>query len=310
MVLIQLTGLSGAGKTTLSYIAKHELEKRGFKVEVIDGDEYRTNLCRDLGFSKQDRKENIRRLGFVGKVLARNGVIVLLAAINPYEDVRGEIKASFPRVKTVWIDCDIKTLRTRDTKGLYERAFVPDGHPEKLNNLTGVNDPYEIPEHPDLIIKTDSESVDRSSDVLLKFILENVEEEKDRTRKALFIGRWQPFHNGHKWLIDQKLKENRPVLIAVRDVAPDESNPLTTEQTVEILQKFYADENVEIIKISNIESVNFGRNVGYEINEFAPPSEIGSISATEIRKNLKEKDDSWREKVDPKIHELIAKYLG
>lgn len=310
MIFIQLTGLSGAGKTTLSYNAKRELEKRGFKVEVIDGDEYRANLCKDLGFSKKDREENIRRLGFVGKTLSRNGVIVLLSAINPYEEIRRELKEKSPFVKTVWIDCGIETLKERDTKGLYKRAFLPADHPEKLNNLTGVNDPFEIPDDADLIIKTDSETVESSTEKLLNFILENIEEEKDRTPKALFIGRWQPFHNGHKWLIEQKLQQNKSVLIAVRDVPPDENNPLTTEQTVEILQKFYEGENVEIMTISNIESVNFGRKVGYEINEFAPPPEIESISATEIRKNIGEKNDAWKEKVDPKIHDLIIKYLG
>lgn len=128
--------------------------------------------------------------------------------------------------------------------------------------------------------------------------------------KALFIGRWQPFHNGHKWLIEQKLKQEIPVLIAVRNVAPDEKNPLSTEQTIEILEKMYKDEDVEIIVIPDIESVNFGRSVGYQINEYAPPPEIGSISSTEIRRGLKLKSDCWKEKIDERIHELIVKYLG
>lgn len=277
---------------------------------MIDGDEYRANLCKDLGFSKKDREENIRRLGFVGKTLARNGVIVLLSAINPYDKIRRELKEKSPFVKTVWIDCGIEILKNRDTKGLYRRAFLPADHPEKLNNLTGVNDPFEIPREADLIIKTDSETVESSTEKLLNFILENIETRKDRTPKALFIGRWQPFHNGHKWLIEQKLQQKKSVLIAVRDVPPDENNPLTTEQTVEILRKFYDGEDVEIMTISNIESVNFGRKVGYEINEFAPPPEIESISATEIRKNISEKNDAWKEKVDAKIHDLIIKYLG
>ena len=128
--------------------------------------------------------------------------------------------------------------------------------------------------------------------------------------KALFIGRWQPFHNGHKWLIDHKLNENIPVLIAVRNVLPDEKNPLTTAQTVEILEKMYEGKDVEIIVIPDIESVNFGRTVGYQINEFSPPPEIGSISATEIRNCLKTGSDDWKEKIDGKIHDLIIKYLG
>lgn len=311
MIFIQLTGLSGAGKTTLSYTVKDELEKRGFKTEVIDGDDYRQTLCKDLGFSKNDRIENIRRLGFVGKILARNNVVVILSAINPYEEIRREIKENSPQVKTVWIDCPLETLQKRDTKGLYERAFLPAGHPDKLNNLTGVNDPFETPQNADLIIKTDNESVGASTAKLLNFILENIEQPtKNRIPKALFIGRWQPFHNGHRWLVAQKLNQNIPVLIAVRDVAPDEKNPLTTAQTIEILQKFYDGEDVEIITISNIESVNFGRGVGYEINEFTPPAEIENISATEIRKHLSENSGLWKEKIDEKIHDLVIKYLG
>jgi adenylylsulfate kinase len=311
MIFIQMTGLSGAGKTTLSYNVKRELQKHGHKVEVIDGDEYRAALCRDLGFSREDRFENVRRLGFVGEKLARNGVIVLLAAVNPYEEIRRELKKSSVSVKTVWIDCPLEILSERDTKGLYRRAFLPDAHPDKLNNLTGVNDPFEIPQDADLHIKTDEETVAESTEKLLNFILENVgENNKKNQPKALFIGRWQPFHNGHKWLVEQKLKQQIPVLIAVRDVEADEDNPLTTGQTIEILRKFYAGEAVEIITIPNIESVNFGRNVGYEVNEFLPPPEIESISAAEIRNFLRNKSDLWKEKSDERIHDLIEKYLG
>lgn len=310
MIFIQLTGLSGVGKTTLSYNVKLELEKRSLKTEVIDGDEYRRTLCQDLGFSKEDRFENIRRLAFVGKKLSNNGIIVILSAINPYEEIRYEIKENSPNVKTVWLDCDLEILKKRDTKGLYKKAFLPDEHPEKIHNLTGINDPFEIPKDADLIIKTDQETEEESTEKLLNFILENIPTKKDKSPKALFIGRWQPFHNGHRWLIEQKIKQNIPVLIAVRDVAADEKNPLTTFQTVEILQKFYENQDVEIMIIPNIESVNFGRNVGYEINEFTPTDDIRNISATEIRNGLREKSDVWKEKVDEKIHDLIIKYLG
>lgn len=305
-----MTGLSGAGKTTVSYNVKRELERRGFKTEVIDGDEYRATLSKDLGFSREDRVENIRRLAFVGKKLSHHGVIVILSAINPYDEVRGEVKANLPAAKTVWLDCDLETLKKRDTKGLYRRASLPDGHPEKLHNLSGVNDPFEVPTDADLILKTDKETEADSSEKLLHFILENISQKTDRTLRALFIGRWQPFHNGHRWLVDQKLKQNLPVLIAVRDVEPDDQNPLTTDQTVKILSKFYDGKDVEIIVIPDIESVNFGRKVGYGINEFTPPEEIGNISATDIRAGLLSKDDAWKEKVDERIHDLIVKYLG
>lgn len=130
------------------------------------------------------------------------------------------------------------------------------------------------------------------------------------TKRAMFIGRWQPFHNGHKWLINQKLSEGKPILIAVRDIPPDEKNPFTTEQTVEMIQQVYSEQDVEVVCIPDIESVNYGRGVGYEINEHVPPQNIGFISATGIRNNIKESNNSWRENVDSSIHDLVEKYLG
>jgi nicotinamide mononucleotide adenylyltransferase len=110
-------------------------------------------------------------------------------------------------------------------------------------------------------------------------------------KRALFIGRWQPLHPGHKWLFNQKLEQQIPILIAVRDTSVDESNPFSTEDVIVNLEKEYENEvesgMVKVIPIPDIESVNYGRGVGYEINEFEPPKDIGEISATEIRKNLK-----------------------
>ena len=110
-------------------------------------------------------------------------------------------------------------------------------------------------------------------------------------KRALFIGRWQPLHPGHKWLFNQKLEKDIPILIAVRDTPVDDSNPFSTEQVVSNLEEEYQKEidsgMVKVISIPDIESVNYGRGVGYEINEFVPPKDIGEISATELRKNFK-----------------------
>tara|TARA_B110000263_G_C15003273_1_gene371561 strand:+ start:73 stop:411 length:339 start_codon:yes stop_codon:yes gene_type:complete len=110
-------------------------------------------------------------------------------------------------------------------------------------------------------------------------------------KRALFIGRWQPLHPGHKWLFNQKLEQEIPILIAVRDTPLDKSNPFTTDNVVSNLEKEYSEEvesgMVKVISIPDIESVNYGRGVGYEINEYAPPKDIGKISATEIRESLK-----------------------
>ena len=171
MLLIQLTGLSGAGKTTISREAKRQLTDLGYRVELLDGDEYRQNLCRDLGFSKADRLENIRRLGFVGQAFARQGVIAILAAINPYEEGRRALQDGDACVRTVFINCPQDTLELRDVKGLYARARLPEGHPERIGHFTGISDPYEAPECADLILQTDRESPAESAARLVAFIL-------------------------------------------------------------------------------------------------------------------------------------------
>jgi len=130
------------------------------------------------------------------------------------------------------------------------------------------------------------------------------------TKRAMFIGRWQPFHNGHKWLINQKLSEGKAILVAVRDIPPDEKNPFTTEQTIKMVKEVYRNDDVEVIAIPDIESVNYGRGVGYEINEHVPPQNVGFISATGIRNNIKEGNNSWKEVVDPSIQDMVVEYLG
>lgn len=128
-------------------------------------------------------------------------------------------------------------------------------------------------------------------------------------KRAMFVGRWQPMHNGHKWLISQKLDEGVPVLICVRDIPPDEKNPFTTEQTVKMLETAYEDQDVVVMAIPDIESVNYGRGVGYGIIEHVPPQDIGFISATDIRNKIASGDDSWKEKVDSRIHDLVIEGL-
>jgi adenylylsulfate kinase len=174
MLFVQLTGLSGSGKSTIAEAVKKMLHQKQYLVEVIDGDVYRKKLCADLGFSKNDRHENIRRLGFVANLLARNKIITILAAINPYEVIRRELTAYGIHVKTVWISCDLDTLLKRDTKQLYRKAMLPSTHPDKINNLTGINDPYEIPENPDLIINSNVETEEQSVAKLYNFIIDHL----------------------------------------------------------------------------------------------------------------------------------------
>lgn len=173
-LFIQMTGMSGAGKSTLAAEVAKRLRKRGVQVEVLDGDEYRSSLCSDLGFSREDRNTNIRRLGFVSKVLARNNVVSIIAAINPYRDVREELEKAHGNVKTVYVECDIDTLKARDTKGLYHRAMLPDDHPNKVYNFTGISDPFEAPTAPDLRLQTHIKPQEECARNLEKFILDAI----------------------------------------------------------------------------------------------------------------------------------------
>ena len=170
--MIQLTGLSGAGKTTLAEKVKQLLEAKELKTEIIDGDVYRKTICKDLGFSKDDRCENIRRLGKAAHSFTGMTDVVIIAAINPFEEIRKELKEKYS-AKTVWIKCDLPVLLARDTKGLYKRAALPDDHPEKIFNLTGVNDVYEEPLSADLVIDTGNETIERSSQKLYDFVFKH-----------------------------------------------------------------------------------------------------------------------------------------
>jgi adenylyl-sulfate kinase len=156
------TGLSGAGKSTLANLAADELRKRAHRVEILDGDEVRTNLSKGLGFSKEDRDINIRRIGYVCNLLARNGVIAISAAISPYRDVRDEVRGLHQRFFEVFVRCTIDKLVERDVKGLYKKALAGE-----IKHFTGVSDPYEEPLKPELIVDSSIETVDQSLAKLL-----------------------------------------------------------------------------------------------------------------------------------------------
>jgi adenylylsulfate kinase len=158
------TGLSGAGKTTISEIVEHELRERGHRVEVLDGDIVRTNLSKGLGFTKEDRDTNILRIGFVAELLTRNGVAVIVSAISPYREARDQVRRRIIDFVEVFVDCTLEVCAERDVKGLYKKAF--DG---EIEHFTGVSDPYEPPAAPDLTLKTDEEEpLDSACKVLEK----------------------------------------------------------------------------------------------------------------------------------------------
>ena len=149
---VWFTGLSCSGKTTISRQVAEELRKRGLKVEILDGDVVRTNLSKGLGFSKEDRDINIKRIGFVCKLLSRNGVVAIGAAISPYREVRDYNRQEIGDFVEVYCKCPLEVCIERDVKGLYKKALAGE-----IPNYTGVSDPYEEPLDPEVVLETDKE---------------------------------------------------------------------------------------------------------------------------------------------------------
>ena len=171
MLFIQLTGLSGSGKSTIANGVKKILESNGFRVEVIDGDIYRKKLCPDLGFSKEDRKENIRRIGEVCKLMTDAGLIVITAFISPFQADRDLVRSMFTTsdFAEIFVNASLEVCETRDVKGLYNKArkgLIPE--------FTGINSPYEEPLNPELTLNTDKESEEVSLSILTDHILKRI----------------------------------------------------------------------------------------------------------------------------------------
>jgi adenylylsulfate kinase len=166
-VTVWFTGLSGAGKTTISQAIAQRLKDAGCKFEVLDGDIVRTNLTKGLGFSKEDRDENIRRIGFVSQLLTRNGVIVLVSAISPYRAVRDEVRKKIGDFAEVYVNAPVEECEKRDVKGLYERARAGE-----IKGFTGIDDPYEAPTNPEIECRTDIEDLQESVEKVMSKLTE------------------------------------------------------------------------------------------------------------------------------------------
>jgi adenylyl-sulfate kinase len=160
---IWFTGLSGSGKTTVAELLEQRLLSMGAKVEVLDGDIVRMYLSKGLGYSREDRDDNIRRIGFVAELLSRNGVIVIVAAISPYREARAEVRARclIPDFVEVYFDCPLDVLIERDVKGLYKKALAGE-----IEHFTGISDPYEPPLHPDIRIRSDIGSPEQAASMI------------------------------------------------------------------------------------------------------------------------------------------------
>jgi adenylyl-sulfate kinase len=162
------TGLSGSGKSTLAQFLTPILQERGCNVEVLDGDEVRENLSKGLGFSKEDRDTNIRRIGYVARLLSRNGACAITAAISPYTSVRDEVRSMTEAAFVeVYVEAPLAVVEERDTKGLYKKARAGE-----IKNFTGISDPYEAPENAEVTVHTGSETIEESSARIISYLEE------------------------------------------------------------------------------------------------------------------------------------------
>jgi adenylylsulfate kinase len=164
--ILWFTGLSGSGKSTLANYITPILKEKGCKIEILDGDEVRENLSKGLGFSKEDRDTNIRRIGYVANMLSRNGVVSITAAISPYREIRDECraKAQVPFIE-IYVDAPLEVVEARDTQGLYKKARAG-----IIKQFTGISDPYEAPNKPEITLKTGDESIEASANKILKYL--------------------------------------------------------------------------------------------------------------------------------------------
>ena len=317
--VIWFTGLSGSGKSTIANALDEVLHKRGLKTYILDGDNVRMGLNKDLGFSPQDRKENIRRISETAKLFADAGTIVLTAFISPYQEDRQQAREIIGDLdfSEVFINTPLEECERRDPKGLYKKARAGE-----IKGFTGIDAPYEEPENAQVILN--GGTIQEQVDILVDYI-DNRDKKKGWTKinyggvpttnedkkYAIFVGRFQPYHHGHIALIRQKLDEGVPALILIRDIEPDAKNPFTTQETALMITKYHKakGDDVHVMIIPDIESVNFGRGVGYEVNEFDPPKNIGWISATNIRESIKKDSDDWKVMVDESIQRDVAHYL-
>lgn len=253
--------MSNTGKSTLGKALFQRLNH--LNVELIDADDYRKTLNADLGFSKEDRIENIRRLQKIANDSKAD--IVILCAVTPYEEMRSKDNIN------IFLTSPLEILISRDVeKQVY-----------KNTNVAGIDFLFESPQTtPHLQINTSSHNINTHIDLILDYA-------DIKPKYAMFIGRWQTLHEGHDWLFNQRLNLGENILICIRDVPKGPKDLLSANEVQINLQLRYADliskGRIKLLIIPDITSVNYGRDVGYEVKEFIPPEEISNLSGTMLR---------------------------
>lgn len=299
--VILFTGLPCAGKTTLSR-ALHKIIPNSV---ILDADEVRSTINRDLSFSKKDREENLRRVSQMAILISKSSPYVILSFINPYESTRRFMRETIEKENIkfveIFVKASVKECSKRDVKGMYKKAFEG-----KLAHFTGVSAPYEVPKNPDLTCNTEKRSVDRCINDILSFL--NISH--SHQKHAVFIGRWSPFHKGH-WEIMRKVYEKdkkRPLLILVRDTKieywPAEIRKKMVETSLDRMNIPH-----KVMVIPDIDSVNWGRGVGYKTRMIDVDMSKKAISGTKIRELIQKKDTSWKNFLCPGVSEIILENI-
>ena len=295
--VIWLTGLSGSGKSTIA----EALQTRLGPAFIIDGDTLRKGLCQDLGYSVQDRKEHVRRVAELAKLLASSGTTVIVALISPDKAARRSARSSVEGAAIpfyqVFVDAPLEVCEERNVKGLYQRARAGE-----ITQFTGIDAPYDVPQHPDLQCDTANESIQASVDSIQAML----GAADAQSPHLCFVGRWTPFHRGH-WIIMEKAmaeEPDRPVLVLVRDTSFD---LWSASYRKRMLEASFKEMGVpaSVVIIPDISSVNWGRGVGWTPRKIEVEADIAGISATDLRARMQAGDETWKDIVAPGVADFI-----
>ena len=283
-IVIWMTGLSGAGKTTIAVAASNR-----FGCEVLDGDTIR-DFFKNNDFSKEGRERHLLGVAKMANMMSKH-TPVICSFITPYEETRTKILEILPKGSVmVHVSTSLEVCEDRDVKGLYAKA-----RSGEIQNFTGVSDPFEYPSCAHLTLDSsgdDGQTVDDMVDGLAKFF--------EKPKAVLLPGRWQPLHVGHEWLIQQELDKGKRVVVGIRDTPITDSDPYSAVMRKRMIEHRYAGENVVAWIMPDIEAISYGRKVGYAVREASDiPPEVFTVSATGVRKGA-------RGNVSDKVHEFMV----
>ena len=266
--VIWLTGLSGAGKTTIAMAAAER-----YGCEVLDGDTIR-DFFSNHDFSHEGRKRHLLGIARMAKMISKHTHVVC-SFITPYEDVREEILEILPdNAIMVHVSTSLELCEERDAKGLYAKA-----RSGEISNFTGISDPFDEPKCAHISLDSsgeDGKSVDDLVDQLAHYF--------EKSRAVLLPGRWQPLHLGHEWLIQRELDQGKRVVVGIRDTPVSEADPFSADMRKRMIEHRYEGEDVEAWIMPDIEAISYGRKVGYDVRETDDiPPEVFGVSATGVR---------------------------